>query len=115
MRPVLAALVLAPAHTAADPMLYEWNAATPRRPAEQLHLGACTIDVTFHGAIGELELREKISNRTAAELASAFELGLPHGTKLIGVAVGKDTSVSVPVSPPLQLAATPAIFGGVFG
>ena len=112
MRLVLAALVLAPALAAADPMLYEWNAATPRRPAEQLHLGACTIDVTFHGAIGEFELRQKISNPTAAELASAFELGLPQGTKLIGVAVGKDTSVGVPVSPPVQLADSSDILGG---
>src|SRR3569623_1999055 len=112
MRLVLAALVLAPPHAAADPKLYEWNAATPRRPAAQLHLGACTIAVTFHGAIGEFELRQTISNPTAAELASAFELGLPQGTKLIGVAVGKDTSVGVPVSPPVQLAGSTDILGG---
>ncbi|HEY6033531.1 MAG TPA: hypothetical protein VIV58_04705, partial [Kofleriaceae bacterium] len=112
MRLAVAALVLAPALAAADPMLYEWNAATPRRVAEQLRLGACAIDATFHGAIGEFELRQKISNPTAAELASAFELGLPQGTKLIGVAIGKETSVGVPVAPPVQLADSTDVLGG---
>jgi hypothetical protein len=110
MRLVLAALLVS-SIASADPMLYEWNAATPRRPAEQLRLGACAITATFHGAIGEFELRQKIANPTASELASAFELGLVPGATLIGIAVDKATSVGVPASPPAQLSESPDILG----
>jgi hypothetical protein len=96
---------------AADPMLYEWNAATPRRPAEQLRLGACTIDATFHGAIGEFELRQKIANPTASELASAFEVGLVPSATLIGVAVDRATSIGVAVNPPTELRDSPDVLG----
>jgi len=114
MRLVLAALLVSSmsAVVGADPMLYEWNAATPRRPAEQLRLGACAIDATFHGAIVEFELRQKIVNPTASELASAFELGLVQGAKLIGVAVDRATSVGVAVNPPSELREAPDILGG---
>jgi len=111
MRLVLA-LALMPALAAADPMLYEWNAATPRRAAEQLHLGACAIDATFHGAIADFELRQHIANPSAAELASAFELALPQGAKLIGVAIDRATSVGVPVNSPAMARESTDILGG---
>src|ERR1700710_364264 len=96
---------------AADPMLYEWNAATPRRPAEQLRLGACAIDAAFHGAIGEFELRQKIANPTASELASAFEFGLVPSATLIGVAVDRATSIGVAVNPPAEPRDSPDVLG----
>ena len=105
------AALLAASTAAADPMLYEWNAATPRRPAEQLRLGACAIDATFHGAIVEFELRQKIANPTASELASAFEIGLVPSATLIGVAVDRATSVGVPVDPPINLSDSPDVLG----
>jgi Mg-chelatase subunit ChlD len=113
MRLAFAALLVASVAStaAADPMLYEWNAATPRRPAEQLRLGACAIDATFHGAIVEFELRQKIANPTASELASAFELGLVPGATLIGVAVDRATSIGVPVNPPAELRDSPDVLG----
>ncbi|HET9988319.1 MAG TPA: vWA domain-containing protein, partial [Kofleriaceae bacterium] len=133
MRLVLAALLVSSVSSVAgaNPMLYEWNAATPRRPAEQLRLGACAIDAMFHGAIVEFELRQKIANPTASELASAFELGLVPGASLIGVTVDytalpsgsaaspgqarlvdKATSVGVPVNPPTELRDSPDVIGG---
>jgi Mg-chelatase subunit ChlD len=110
MRLALAALLVA-STAAADPMLYEWNAATPRRPAEQLRLGACAIGATFHGAIVEFELRQKIANPTASELASAFEIGLVPSATLIGVAVDHASSIGVPVNPPAELRDSPDVLG----
>ena len=109
MRLVVCALALASATAAADPMLYEWNAGTPLRPAEELRLGACAIDATFRGAMVELELRQKISNPGPGELAAAFEVELPQAASLIGVAVDRVTSIGVPVNPPKELVDSPDV------
>ncbi|MEO8553543.1 MAG: hypothetical protein ABI678_26395, partial [Kofleriaceae bacterium] len=107
MRLVVCAVVLASSAAAADPMLFEWNAATPLRPAEELRLGTCAIDATFRGAMVELELRQKISNPGPSELAAVFEVELPQADALIGVAVDRVTSLGVPVNPPKELVDSP--------
>ena len=96
------ALSLCARMAAAESALGEWNAGTPLRTGGQLELGTCTIGVTLHGAIAELELRQTIQNPGPGELAATYELELPPQAAMIGASFDGAAAIGVPVNPAIE-------------
>jgi hypothetical protein len=95
----------------------EYGAGISQRPAEQLREAACELDVELRGAVAVVELRQRIANPGASDLAASLEHELPAGAQVIGLAVreggAKAAAAALPVdatSPSIR-GATPGIEG----
>ena len=84
MRLALPVLVVTASIAHAD-VWSEYGTTTRLRPVSQLVEAACDVDVTFHGAIVQVEQRQRLANPGPEALAATTDFTLPAGAQLIGV------------------------------
>jgi hypothetical protein len=95
---VLGVLVVLAGTARADVSLDEFGVGQKLRPAEQLALAACDVDVELRGTVAEVELRQRIVNVGPA-MAAALEVELPTDAQLIGAAAIVDRGPRVAAIP----------------
>ena len=66
------------------------------RPASQLYEASCDVEVELHGAVAAIELRQRFVNSGAQAMAGLYELELPKGAVVTGLAVGAEKALVVP-------------------
>jgi Mg-chelatase subunit ChlD len=70
------------------------------QPSTQLFEAACDIDVDLHGAVAQVEVRQRIVNPGPDALAATYELDLPRGATLTGFSLRTDgpPETALPIS-----------------
>lgn len=85
------------------------------RPASQLYEAACDVDVQLRGAVATVEVRQRLVNPGPGALAARYDLDLPPGAVITGLALrgAGGTTEALPV--PAAHATIAAVEGGVLG
>ncbi len=105
---VVAAILFTASLAHAEPSLAPFGAFAVE--AKDLVQTACDLDVRFHGAIVEADLRQRFANHADTPIGAVEELELPAGAQLIGLSAGGVRALGIANGFPTQ-PADPATVG----
>ena len=87
-------------HAPRAPTLVEYSGSEQPRPAHDVVLAACDMDVKIEAGLATIETRERFANHGNVATAAAYEFDLPVSAKIVGVSARVNGSSEVGVAVP---------------